>query len=255
MISTTNTLVLVSITGVLASLLGCSVYITKNKITHIFFKYATPFAAGSLLATVFLDLYKEGLETSEPQQMFIGSLVGVLLFFFAERFLSWFHHNHGQKDEKNAKNVSLILTGNAAHNALDGVSIAASFLISVPTGIITTLAVTLHEIPHNVFDFGLLLKRGMPRKKTFWLTFLANLSTMVVATIVFKMSSSVVLPISFLLGLSAGFLLYIALSDIMPEVHENASKKRLLDMQTAMLLLGVLAIAVLMSVVGYYFPE
>lgn len=243
----------VSAIGSAFSLFGCLAFFGRQKLSVKLLQFATPFAAGSLLATVFLDLYKDGLETSNPNQLFVGSLTGIILFFLAERFLSWFHHSHGKEDDKLAKNVSLILLGNGLHNALDGVTIATGFLISVQTGLVTTLAVTLHEIPHNVSDFGLLLKRGLSKKSTIIYTILANFSTVLVAILVYGLgSTNENLPISLFLGLSAGFLLYIALSDIMPEIHHHASKRKVIDIQTVMLLLGVASVAVAINLVHHF---
>src|SRR5690606_4025936 len=95
-----------------------------------------------------------------------ATLGGILIFFLLERFLRWFHHHHDEEDEAHEDaNASLIVIGDTLHNFIDGIAIAAGFLISVPTGIIVTLAVAAHEIPQEIGDFGLLLKKGYSKKK------------------------------------------------------------------------------------------
>lgn len=229
-----------SLVGGLFSLIGALLLFRGKQSAETLAKYATPFAAGALLAAVFLDLLKEGVEQSSADTVMLAALAGMLIFFFAERFLHWFHHHHQHEDADPSK--SLIVIGDTAHNALDGVAIAAAFLISVPTGIVTTLAVAAHEIPQEIGDFGLLLKKGMSKAKVLWVNVLSALATTIAAVITFALGSADKLPLGALLGLSAGFLLYIAASDIIPEIHEQTSKKKLFDWQPIMLLLGVVIV-------------
>jgi zinc and cadmium transporter len=210
-------------------------------------KYATPFAAGALLAAVFLDLLKEGIHEADADTVLMSAVVGILLFFFAERALHWFHHHHQHKGAPDPT-TGLIVAGDTIHNALDGVAIAAAFLVSVPTGIVTTIAVAAHEIPQEIGDFGLLLHKGMARRKVLWVNVLSAIATTFMAVITFALGSADELPIGVLLGLSAGFLLYIAMSDIIPELHENSSKKRLFDWQPIMLLLGVIVVGLAINI-------
>lgn len=235
--------ILFSLIGGLFSLIGGIILLSRKKSTHTFAEYATPFAAGALIAAVFLDLLADGLEEAAASTVLMAALVGILLFFYAERFLHWFHHHH-QEDKDADPSVSLIITGDIAHNALDGVAIAAAFLVSVPTGIVTTMAIAAHEIPQEIGDFGLLLAKGMRRRKVLLVNILSALATTVAATATYLLGSSERLPIGLLLGLSAGFLLYIALSDIIPTIHQKASKNGLLDIRPLLLLLGVIVVGV-----------
>lgn len=232
--------IIFSLLGGLFSLVGAVVFLRSKKSADKLAKYATPFAAGALLAAVFLDLLKEGLEESSVNTVMIAALSGILVFFLAERLLHWFHHHHQHENSDPSK--SLIIVGDTIHNALDGVAIAAAFLVSVPTGIVTTIAVAAHEIPQEIGDFGLLLKKGMPRRKVLWVNVFSALATTAAAIITFALGSANRLPIGLLLGLSAGFLLYIALSDVIPEIHESASKKHILDWQPILLILGVVVV-------------
>lgn len=232
--------IIFSLIGGIFSLIGGFILIRKKQTAEALAAYATPFAAGALLAAVFLDLLKEGLEESDPGQVLTSALVGVLIFFFAERFLRWFHHHH-QHDDKDPR-ISLIIAGDTIHNAMDGVAIAAAFLINVPTGIVTTLAVAAHEIPQEIGDFGVLLSKGMRRSRVLLVNLLSALATTGMAVLTFAIGSEEAMPTGVLLGVSAGFLLYIATSDLIPSIHEKTTNKRLLELQPIMLLLGVVTV-------------
>ncbi|MGI8637703.1 MAG: ZIP family metal transporter, partial [Segetibacter sp.] len=112
----------------------------------------------------------------------------------------------------------------------------------VPTGIVTTIAVAAHEIPHEVGTFGLLLAKNMKRGRVLFWNVVGSLATTVFAIVTFALGSSHKLPIGLLLGVSAGFLLYIAMSDIIPTIHQTSSDKRLLSIQPFLLILGVLTV-------------
>lgn len=215
---------------------------SRKKTAEGLAKYATPFAAGALIAAVFLDLLKEGAEEADINVVLLASVTGIVIFFFAERFLHWFHHHHSHKDKSRDASVNLIVVGDTVHNALDGIAIAAAFLISVPTGIVTTLAVAAHEIPQEIGDFGLLLNKGMRRGEVLMVNIVSALATTITAVITFALGSEEALPLSWLLGISAGFLLYIAMSDIIPTIHENSTNKKLLDIKPLLLLLGVVTV-------------
>lgn len=236
------TVILFSLIGGLFSLIGGLILLSRQSFAKLLAKYAMPFAAGSLLAAVFLDLLKEGMEESSANVVLMATLMGIIAFFFAERFLHWFHHHHEHEDKTKDPTISLILIGDTAHNALDGVAIAAAFLVSVPTGIVTTIAVAAHEIPQEIGDFGLLLAKGMSRGKVLFWNVISSLSTTLMAIITFALGSSDKLPVGWLLGISAGFLLYIAMSDIIPTIHETSSDKKLLNIQPFLLVLGAVVV-------------
>lgn len=231
-----------SLIGGIFSLLGGMLLLSRRRFAEKLAKYATPFAAGALLSAVFLDLLIEGVEETGAKTVFISALLGILLFFFAERFLRWFHHHHEHQDRQLDPTVGLIVIGDTVHNALDGIAIAAAFLISVPTGIVTTIAVAAHEIPQEIGDFGLLLAKGMRRRSVLLVNVFSALATTVAALITFALGSENQLPLGVLLGLVAGFLLYIAMSDIIPTIHEGTPSRKLFNWQTAMLVLGVLVV-------------
>ncbi|MGB4758971.1 MAG: ZIP family metal transporter [Candidatus Saccharimonadales bacterium] len=240
-----------SLIGGLFSLIGGILLLSRNSTAKKLAKYATPFAAGALLAAVFLDLLKEGIEETSSDTVLLAALIGILIFFFAERFLRWFHHHHEHADKKSDPTVSLIIAGDTIHNALDGVAIAAAFLVNVPTGIVTTIAIAAHEIPQEIGDFGLLLSKGLSRGKVLLVNIISALATTLMAILTFALGNSEALPVGVLLGISAGFLLYIALSDIIPTIHENAHKK-LFNAEPFLLLLGVVLVGLTIQLAHNY---
>lgn len=245
-----------SLIGGLVSLIG-GVYLLRSKKSAVTLaKYATPFAAGALIAAVFLDLLPEALAEASAEVVMLSALVGIVGFFYLERFLHWFHHHHEHENVKRHRPASLIVIGDTLHNALDGVAIASAFLVSVPAGIVTTLAVAAHEIPQEIGDFGLLLAKGYSRKKVLLVNIFSALSTTFMAILVYALGSSDKLPIGVLLGVSAGFLLYIALSDLIPTIHEeSASRKKLFDIKPLLLLAGILVVAIMVRFAGQFITE
>lgn len=241
--------IIFSLAGGVFSLAGAVILLSRKQVAENLAKYATPFAAGALLSAVFLDLLKEGIEQTSSDTVLLSALIGLVVFFFAERFLHWFHHHH--QHENSDPSRTLIIVGDIVHNALDGVAIAAAFLVSIPTGIVTTVAVAAHEIPQEIGDFGLLLSKGMSRARVLWVNVASALATTVAAIITFTIGDQDALPIGVLLGLSAGFLLYIAASDIIPEIHERASTK-LFDWQPLLLLLGVISVGLAITLSHNY---
>lgn len=228
--------------GGVVSLIGGIILLRNKRTAQSLAKYVTPFAAGALLSAVFLDLLKDGLEHGETNRVLLATLIGMVTFFLAERLLRWFHHHHSEEDEKDNAEKPLIIVGDTIHNALDGVAIAAAFMVSPATGLVTTIAVAAHEIPQEIGDFGLLLSRGMSRKRVLLVNIISALATTLAAITVFALGSADILPLDVILGLSAGFLLYIAASDIIPEIHAQSPKNKLLDWSVIMLLSGVIIV-------------
>ena len=244
-----------SLLGGLISLIGGVILLSKRSWADKLATYATPFAAGALLAAVFLDLLHEGVELAEPYTVMLSALVGMIGFFLASRFLRWFHHHHhdhSSKGKKSDPTAGLVILGDTLHNVLDGVAIAASFLVSVPTGIVTALAVAAHEIPQEIGDFGLLLKKGLSRKRVLFFNILSALATTAAAIFTFWLGSEEALPIGVLLGLSAGFLLYIAASDIIPTIHDEVPAGKLFDIRPILLVVGAVLVGITINIAHAY---
>lgn len=231
-----------SLVGGVISLIGGILLLSKKNTANKVAIYATPFAAGALLAAAFIDLLPEASHLGNIDRALYATLGGILFFFLLERFLRWFHHHHEHdKVEKTDPKVPLIIIGDTVHNFIDGIAIAAGFLVDPTTGIIVTLAVAAHEIPQEIGDFGLLLKKGMSRKNVIIVNVLSALATTVAAIIFFSIGSSSAVSLDIVLGLVAGFFIYVAVSDIIPSIHKSEDKI-IAGPQTLLLLVGVLVV-------------
>ncbi|HRV75980.1 MAG: ZIP family metal transporter [Candidatus Nomurabacteria bacterium] len=236
---------LFSTIGSIFSLAGGVLLLSKRSRAESIAKYGAPFAAGTFLAAAFLDLLKEAGEQGLYEQGLTFALIGIILFFLLERFLSWFHHHHPHEHEHhNDPKISMIVFGDTLHNFIDGLAIGAAFLVSPEAGIITSLAVAAHEIPQEVGDFGLLLSKGMARKRVLIVNLISAFAAVVAAVLVFTVGQNHDFNTAPLLGLVAGMFIYIAVSDIIPEIHEKSSKKAI-NLSAALLIFGALSVGLI----------
>jgi len=203
------------------------------------------FSAGALLGDVFLHILPEMAETGLTLRIGIYLLVGLLIFFVLERFVLW-QHTHGQHREEVHSMTYMVLIGDGLHNLIDGMIIAASFLVSIPLGIATTLAVVFHEIPQELGNFAILVHGGFSKTKALWYNFLSALTAIIGAVIVLLlMRGTEGEPPIFLLALAASGFIYIALTDIIPYLNkEKGIKKSVL--QLIWVILGALVMAALL---------
>lgn len=237
--STLAQVVFFSLAGGLISLIGGIVLLASKKRAYQLALYATPFAAGALLSAAFLDLLGEAAHEGAIDTALTYTLVGIIVFFLLERFLRWFHHHHDHDDDKKDPNISLIVIGDIMHNVIDGIAIAAGFLVSPSTGIIATLAVAAHEIPQEIGDFGLLLHKGLSRRNVILVNVFSALATTGAAVIFFVLGHGLEIPLGIVLGLVAGFFIYIAVSDIIPSIHKH-EEKVFAGPQTLLLIVGAI---------------
>lgn len=222
--------------GSIVSLLGGVMLLLKEKFASKISHFLAAFAAGTLLGTAFFDLLPESLEGGGEIDIFWWTLIGILAFFLLERFI---HHHHDDPENKNM--VPLIVVGDSIHNFVDGMAIAATFLISIPLGIVTSFAVAAHEIPQEIADFGLMLHKGVKRSKVLKINFLSALFAMAGALLTYLAKDALEGLLPIFLSLTAGFFIYIAASDLIPEIHHE-DKRVIALTETLLLLLGVLVI-------------
>ena len=243
--------IIFSLLGGLLSLVGALVLFRNEKQATKLVQYATPFAAGVLLAAAFTGLLPEAIEQSgDVDGILLAAFLAFLVFFLLERFLQVFHHHHDHEDRKKKSTNLLIIIGDTLHNALDGVAIGAAFLINVPTGIVAAIAVALHEVPQEIGDFGLLLKNGMKHKKVILVNIISALATTVTAVLVFGFGNADSAVVPYLLAITAGFFIYIAASDIVPEIHSKDIKG--FDLRPMLLLLGAVMIMIISPIAHEY---
>ena len=209
------------------------------------------FAVGALLGGALIHLLPEAFEALGSGPALTGGLLaGFLGFFVLEKFL-WHHAHHHDPEVRPSLPplAALNLLGDLLHNVIDGMLIAAAFMAGIPVGIATTVAVILHEIPQEIGDFGVLLHAGLPMRRVVWLNFLSGLGAIGGALLVLAVGERVAPLNTLLLPVAAGSFLYIAASDLIPELHRERRPAAVLQ-QVALVLLGVAVMAVTAVVLG-----
>ena len=223
-------ILIASFLGGIGALAGGVLLLFKKKLAESIIHILVPFAAGALLGTAFFDLIPEAvehaLELKSETNIFLWILVGIFFFYLLDRVIHWFqHHRTVSTGKHKGVTVPLVLIGDSVHNFIDGVAIAITFLVNPSLGIVTTLAVAAHELPQEVGDFAVLLHQGMSRKKVFFYNLLSALLSVVGAALTVLIGGDkveTILPIA--LPLTAGFFIYIALSKLLPEIHDEEKK-------------------------------
>lgn len=237
----------------LVSFAGVVTISLRKKSLNKLLLFLIAFSAGTLIGSSIFGLIPEAVEIggSLAFQWIAG---GIVLFFVIERFIHWHHHHHhgdhAHHHEGKVKPFAYLnLVGEVMHNFLDGTIIAASYLISIELGIFATIAIIFHEIPQEISDFGILIYGGFPVKKALLYNFLVALTAIVGAVVTFFTIAYVQNMSLILLSLAGGGFLYIALANLMPELHQETNTKKLV-IQSVFLLTGIL----LMYYFGIVFP-
>jgi len=243
-------IIIFTLIGSVVSLIGGILLLLKQKFALQISHYLSSFAAGALLSAAFFDLLPEATEYMEELGMDINLplwvLIGILAFFLLERFIHH-HHDHSSMHQDEKKSViPLIVIGDTLHNFTDGMAIAATFLISIPLGIVTSLAVAAHEIPQEIGDFGLLLNKGLKRKKVLLINLFSSLAAIAGAVLIYLYQESLETLLPVILALTSGFFIYIALANLIPEIH-NQDNQKVAFWETIMLLLGVIVVYLAIS--------
>lgn len=243
--STLEFILLFSFLGSIGSLIGGVLLLSKKSLALKISHFLASFAAGTLLGTAFFDLLPESL--GEAQKLNINVplwiLIGILIFFLIERFFHFFHHHQKQheSDKEVKSTVPLIVIGDTVHNFVDGIVIAATFLSSIPLGIITTLAVIAHEIPQEIGDIGLLLHKGLTRKQVITVNVLSASVSIIASIMTYIIGGILENYIPIFLALTTGFFIYISTTDLIPEIQYEKNKKYAL-IKTILLFAGILLI-------------
>lgn len=224
---------LVSFIGVFA------LTVNREKLEH-FLLYFVSFSVGALLGDVFVHIIPHvSEEHGFGIEVGLYFLIGLIIFFVIEKFIHW-HHCHKVEHNHDIKPFAYTnLIGDGFHNFLDGVIIASSFLVSVPVGIATSLAVLFHEIPQEIGDFGVLLYAGFKRKKALLLNFASALLSVLGAIITLILARELHGLEVILLSLAGGGFVYIAGSDLIPELHKETCGKWNATYQLFFMVLGI----------------
>jgi len=208
----------------LISLAGVFTLSLKEKVLEKILFGLIGFSAGALIGGAFLHILPEVLEQTRHISVFYYLILGIVMFFVMEKYFYW-RHCHAEHCSIHAFTY-LNLIGDSFHNFIDGMVIAASFLVSVKLGIATTLAVIMHEIPQELGDFGVLVYGGFSKKKALAYNFISALTAMLGAIVGYFIMDSMAGFKNFILPLTAGGFIYIATSDLIPELHKQKDFRR-----------------------------
>lgn len=209
----------------LLSLVGILTFVFNKKVLEKLSLLLVAFSAGALLGGAFFHLLPESVEVADSLEPYIYLVFGIIVFFVMERFLKWHHcHENGQCDVHTYTHMSLI--GDGVHNFIDGTIIVSAFAISRDLGIVTTVAVAAHELPQEFGDFGVLIHGGFSRLKALLWNFASSVTSILGAIFGYFMIDSFANVSSFLLPFAAGGFVYIAMSDLVPELHKEAKLLR-----------------------------
>lgn len=208
----------------LISLVGVIGLAFNKKILNKMLLILIGFAAGGLLGGTFFHLLPEALESMPSLNVFLLLILGYISFFILEKILHWRHCHEGEC--KIHPFGYLILVGDTLHNFIDGMIITASYLTSIKLGIITTLVVILHEIPQEIGDFSVLVYSGFSRTKALMFNFISALAAVLGAFVCYFILTFFSNFSILLLPLTGGGFIYIATSDLVPELHKEPDKMK-----------------------------
>ena len=230
---TTFAIALIAFIGVFALSL-------KDKILNKILLVLVSLSAGALMGGAFLHLIPEAIEKAVteisenghehtghieiPTEIFVYVLVGFILFFMIEKVLHWRHCHKGKCDVHTFHYMNLV--GDSIHNFIDGLIMAASFVTSIELGLTTTVAIAAHEIPQEIGDFGVLIYGGFKKKKAIVLNFIVALTIVAGGIVGYFISKSVEQAVTFLLPFAAGGFIYIAATDLVPEIKKELNFKK-----------------------------
>ncbi len=229
-------LLMTGINGLLA-FAGALTFLISKKHLHKILLVMVAFSIGTLLGGAFFHLIPEALGVMSIGLMVLLLIVGFALFYFIEKVLHWHHcHKDGHCDRHPF--TYLTLYGDAIHNFMDGLIIAAAFIISTPVGITTSLLILLHELPQEIGDFGILVYGGFTKSRALFYNFLSQLTAVVGGVLGFYFLQLQDKAI-FILPIAAGGFIYLAVMDLIPEVFKQKSWKNVIVNLMA-LILGLL---------------
>jgi len=227
----------------LISLVGIFSLLISQKTLEKLTLFLVSFAAGGLFGDAFIHLLPEAVENyGFEAKVSLGILGGILTFFILEKFIAWRHCHIPTSDKHPHPLASMNLIGDGVHNFIDGVIISASFLVSFPLGIATTIAVIFHEIPQEIGDFGILMHGGFSKTKALAFNLLSSCAAIFGAIFALVFSLQISGFIGFLIPFAVGGFIYIAGSDLIPELHkETKLSKSILQLVSFLLGIGVMS--------------
>lgn len=211
-----------SVLGSLGGVLAASLFLLfRERVRVQLIPSLVSYAVGTLLGVALLALVPEALETLPAPRVLGTLLLGILVFFSLEKLVLWRHCHEPEECAVHGTAAPLILIGDAFHTFVDGALIAAAVMTSIPLGVTTAIAVVAHEVPQEVGDFAILLGAGYSRRRAFTLNLAAG--TAGIAGAAAMIASAGLLPglLPYVLSFAAGFFLYVAMTDLLPDLHRG----------------------------------
>jgi len=210
------------------------------------------FATGILLAAALLGLIPEAIEKVDGDANVIMPYVlgGILVFFFMEKIIIWRNCRNKECEVHSHASGSIILIGDSLHNLTDGIVIATAFLTNLTLGIGAGLTILIHELAHETGDFGILLHSGFSKKKAFLFNFISSSTTIPAAIVGYYLIGIIDTIVPFVLAISAASFIYIALSDLTPDLHQHTDLKYSFR-QLLFIILGILLMILLLTIVRH----
>jgi zinc and cadmium transporter len=220
------------------SLIGLFTFSINEEELKKILLYFVSFSVGGMLGDAFIHLLPESIKLISGLSIAFYILLGLIVSFIVEKFIHW-RHCHIPTSKKHPHPFAIMnLIGDAVHNFIDGLIIGASYLTSIQVGFATTLAVVFHEIPQEIGDFSVLIHGGFKRRKALFLNFVTALTAVAGTIISLIVGTYFQSLISFLLPFTIGNFIYIASSDLIPELHKETNPVKSF-IQLIMLLFGI----------------
>jgi len=231
----------------LISIIGIATLWLKEQQLKKILLYMVSFSAGALFGDAFIHLIPEAIEeTGFGLSISLLILFGILFSFIVEKFLCWRHCHIPTSSEHPHSFAYMNLFGDAIHNLIDGLIIGGSFVFSISLGIATTLAVIFHEIPQELGDFGVLIHGGFSKKKALWFNLLTALTAVFGTLLALVLGSNLEGFTPLLLSFAAGNFIYIAGSDLIPELRKDEANLKKSAMQIISITFGVCTMLLLL---------
>lgn len=243
-------LFLLSLVGGVLGILGGVVFLFSKRASKVLEKYSIPFAAGVLITVSLVGILPEALEMAGNDALFVVLITFFVAFVFEHFFFNIHHHDGGDHKHAMEGSVPLVLVGDTIHNFIDGIAIGASFLANPGLGVITAISTFLHEIPHEIGDFGILLKAGWKKKNILLVNAVSAVTTIFGAMLIFVTPVEEKI-IGGMLAVAAGIFLYLGTIDFLPTVVMNRKKTNTLYP----LILGIVVVMATLLFIPHHHEE
>jgi len=248
-------IILVSLVGGVLSVLAASLFAFNARPQYL--SGLVSYAIGALLGAVFLDILPDAMRLGTNVPAVSGTvLLGIMLFFTLEKVLIWRHCHHenceahdplDRAEHDHGRSGLMVIVGDAFHNFVDGIIIAAAFLTDVHLGIITSVAIIAHEIPQELGDFAVLLNSGYSKMRALQLNLIASVATLVGGIVAYFALQNAQEWTPYLLALAAASMIYIAVADLIPGLHKRAALRDTVQ-QVALIVLGTGTVGLITSI-------